>query len=109
VRVNNVVEDPDLLDVLHASFARKQMKPRYDPLLESELPVDRFAQSRRDRFTVRQPSRKEEYKLPFELSDESPEHSIRMRRLLTQLLSAGGRRPKEIPQIGPPFPFRPLF
>jgi hypothetical protein len=109
VRVNDVAEDADLLDVLHASFTRKQMKPRYDPLLESELSVDRFAQSRRDRFTVRQPSRKEEYKLPFEHSDESPEHSLRMQQLPMQLLSAAVRRPKENRQIGPAFPFRPLF
>ena len=72
--VDNVIEEADLLDVSYAGFTREKVKPCHDTLSETELSVDRLAESRRDRLAVRQPPRKEENQLPFELCNKGVKH-----------------------------------
>ena len=72
--VDEGVDEADLLEVSNARFAGEEMKFGYDLLFDSKWPIDRCAEGRCDRLTVRQPPREKEYELPFDFSGESLIH-----------------------------------
>ena len=72
--LEEVVDEADLLEISHARFAGEEMKFCDDLLFESKPTIDRRAERRRDRLTVRQAPREEEYELPFDFCGESLVH-----------------------------------